>query len=120
MCCEKIRSDIREFLKDGFIPPPYPIIQTQEGLAIPLPSENKNTNFANLFTRLAFKDSPIMYSISKKQIPYDLYCPSVSSDIDRRVCLQCGTYFASITAADKHSESVHGCQEQSKVKRKAY
>lgn len=119
MCCGKIRSNIRDFLIDGFIPPPYPVVQTHKGLVIPPPSESKNTKFANLFTRLTFKKTPIKYTIKQKEIPYDLYCPSVSSDLDRRVCQECGAYFATISAVNKHSQSIHGSRVKSKCKVKS-
>ena len=37
------------------------------------------------------------------QMSFDMYCPSVSSNLDKRICHQCGQYFPSQAAKCNHS-----------------
>lgn len=38
-----------------------------------------------------------------KEIPYDLYCPSVQSVLKDRMCLECNLHFASLVLLRSHS-----------------
>lgn len=105
-CCGIVRSDIFSLLVDRFLPPPYPLAHTSEGvISIPPPDNMKESlKFASLMVRLALK---ILPQHEYLQSPYDLYCPSVAADISGRTCRQCGVYFASKNSLSKHLK-VHG------------
>lgn len=61
--CGKIRSNIRQLLDDGYLRPPYHIVQTPEGpVVIPSPSKCKDATFVSLFNSLAHQDKPSMYT----------------------------------------------------------
>ena len=36
-------------------------------------------------------------------MPFDMYCPSVLSNLDKRICHRCGQYFPSQAAKRNHS-----------------
>ena len=37
-------------------------------------------------------------------MPFDMYCPSVLSNLDKRICHRCGQYFPSQAAKRNHSQ----------------
>ena len=41
-----------------------------------------------------------------QRMPFDMYCPSVSNQLDKRICHQCGQYFPS-QAANRSRSGVH-------------
>lgn len=41
-------------------------------------------------------------------MPYDFVCPSVQSDLKKKVCPTCGIYFTSQKSVQMHSRYVHG------------
>lgn len=40
-----------------------------------------------------------------KKIPYDIECPSVKTDIKKRICSKCSLYHASLTYLKEHQKS---------------
>lgn len=109
-CCSTRRSSLWKILKDGFVPPPYPIVQhPNRGLVVPDNSKSTgNTNdvrFAPLLLRLAVDIQPTSEDFTV--IPYDYFCPSVKSQLAVRCCKHCGLYHASIKLAKLHIKEMH-------------
>ena len=94
-CCSIPRSSYFNLIIDRFLPPPLPLSQSDDGLVVNLESQN----FASLFTTIflgkkvlppqAFKQFP-------KSIPYDYACPTLQSELSKRVCSQCGLSVADL------------------------
>ena len=40
-------------------------------------------------------------------IPYDYYCPSVHSKLNKRICKKCNIYFATVKALTHHNKLMH-------------
>lgn len=91
-------------LHDRFLPPPYPITQVDGHLTIPDFKEHDGKSFAPFLIRHCLPIQPLNAFIST---PYDLYCPSVRDDLEKRCCNTCGIYFASITRAAEHRRAAH-------------
>lgn len=103
-CCSKLRSSYFSVVPGRFLPPPLPISQTSEGLKIPERSKNESYFFPSLFVSQSLKlDDLVPRSVkAHKIIPYDLYCPSIQSSLNDRVCKICHLYFASIVMLRSH------------------
>lgn len=91
-------------LHDHFLPPPYPITQVDGHPMVPDPEEHDGKSFAPFLIRHCLPIQPLHAFIS---MPYDLYCPSVRGDLEKRCCSTCGIYFSSITRAAEHQRAVH-------------
>ncbi|KAJ8687960.1 hypothetical protein QAD02_024398 [Eretmocerus hayati] len=98
-CCGDWRSGLLQVLKDRFLPPPIPVKQSSSQLHIPAFDEN-NKEFCPLLLRLALNIQPHDERFS--EAPYDLYCPSVQSQLANRICETCGLYFASVKSVTSH------------------
>ncbi|KAJ8676870.1 hypothetical protein QAD02_012657 [Eretmocerus hayati] len=108
-CCRLPRSNLRTILPTGFLPPPVLVRYDREtGLleAVPLEIEDSNARFLPLFQRLALSKLNIPTPFAFKEMPYDLYCPSVRSEISGRTCRNCGTYFVSEAAITRHMKDL--------------
>ncbi|GBP08970.1 hypothetical protein EVAR_5258_1 [Eumeta japonica] len=103
-CCSPRRSDLHMILHDRFLPPPYPITQVDGHLTIPDFKEHDGKSFAPFLIRHCLPIQPLNAFIST---PYDLYCPSVRDDLEKRCCSTCGIYFASSTRAEEHRRAAH-------------
>lgn len=102
-CCGPRRSSLWDLLPDGFLPPPYPISQSSEGLTVP--NVNTKNKFSSLLLRLSLKTKPACKNF--KQIPYDYFCPSIKSNLSQRICNICGLYHASCKSKDLHIKETH-------------
>lgn len=91
-------------LHDRFLPPPYPITQIEGHLTIPDFKEHDGKSFAPFLIRQCVPIQPLNAFIST---PYDLYCPSVRNDLEKRCCSSCGIYYASVTRAAEHRRAAH-------------
>lgn len=91
-------------LHDRFLPPPYPITQVDGHPTIPDPEEHDGKSFAPFLIRHCLSIQPSHAFIN---MPYDLYCPSVRADLEKRCCSTCGSYFSSITRAAQHRRALH-------------
>lgn len=103
-CCSKQRSNIRDILPDGFLPPPHLLHQSSSGIVIPT-ANDKKSKFAPLLLNLASKIKP--KSDEFKIIPYDFHCPSIQEALNNRICKICGIYFASNKSMLNHKKSIH-------------
>lgn len=107
-CCSAPRSSYFSILPQRFLPPPFPVVQTGEGLKTPDRSGSINQQeqhlFPSLFTALSLSlEAVLPRSVrSLKELPYDLYCPSVQSVLTERTCKICGKYFASKVMLKSH------------------
>ncbi|XP_043469775.1 uncharacterized protein LOC122503338 [Leptopilina heterotoma] len=115
-CCQPLRSDLKKVLIFGRLLPPIPVLRDQSGLRIPSPNEGILTTFASLLQRhsLDLKPNHDGFLI----MPYDMYCPSVQSDLLNRTCKYCGFYTATKKSAQKHKKSLHpyGVLETSRIR----
>ncbi|XP_056644479.1 uncharacterized protein LOC130450228 isoform X1 [Diorhabda sublineata] len=92
-CCSPRRSSLHVLLHDLFLLPPYPI-QVNGHPVIPDPEQHDGKTFAPFLIRHCLPIQPLHTFTS---IPYDIYCPSLRHDVEKRCCNTCGIYFASIT-----------------------
>lgn len=105
-CCRPARSSIFKVLASRFLPPPFPLQQTSEGLKAPEPDSHES-KFMSLFLALAFNNQDILPRslAGYKSLPFDAYCPSVQSVLMRRICKECGLYHASLTSLKAHTRT---------------
>jgi hypothetical protein len=103
-CCSKPRSSYFSIVPGRFLPPPLPISQTSEGLKIPERSKTESYFFPSLFVSQSLKLDDLIPRSAKvhKVIPYELYCPSIQSSLNDRVCKTCHLYFASLVMLRSH------------------
>ncbi|GBP30809.1 hypothetical protein EVAR_82551_1 [Eumeta japonica] len=105
-CCPPTRSALKSVFADTFMPPPCPILQTSSKLVVPSLLDKGTSKFSPLLVRLSVALSPPLEGF--KQMPYDFFCPSVQSDLKKKVCPTCGIYFTSHKGVQMHCRYVHG------------
>lgn len=104
-CCSRPRSSYFSLIPSRFLPPPIPIHQSEEGLKAPESrADQENHRFPSLFVSLALKWEDLLPRSTRsfKQLPFDLYCPSVQKTLVERICKVCHVYFASKVMLQKH------------------
>jgi hypothetical protein len=100
-CCGVRRSSLFHLIPTGFLPPPISLYQGENGLE---PSDTKH-NFASLFLNLALSKRILPTAAAKKfakGLPYDYLCPSLQNALPKRICTNCGLYFATIKSMKYH------------------
>lgn len=101
-CCREWRSNWTNIVQTRFLPAPLPIKQGCTGLVVP----EMGRTYASLSQRLAFKLRPArvaQYIDAGWEVPYDLYCPSMTEDeVKSGICNLCHLYFPSIAALKRH------------------
>ena len=117
-CCGELRSNIRNIIKDKFIPGPL-LIKRSIDSGIQLadigdqPIKEKVV-YTDLFQTMMLSHlKPVSYENVK--LPYDLFCPSVQKKIsdkdeNRYVCMfsKCKNFFTTLDLANRHaSETGH-------------
>ncbi|KAK3925661.1 Transient receptor potential cation channel subfamily A member 1 [Frankliniella fusca] len=118
LCCDEPRSDIKNVLPDGFIPAPFPLRRTEKGLLVPEPTSHEETDeIPPLWLRQALNLRPEADGFPS-DLPYDLYCPSVKSQLEGRSCKECGLYFSSKKNAEAHKRQSHRMSQATKVRPK--
>ncbi|XP_037029339.1 uncharacterized protein LOC119069393 [Bradysia coprophila] len=105
-CCKPRRSSLFRFLPKDGLPPPSPIIQSNEGLKHA--NINDIENYASLFVTLALQ------KIGHSHAIYDTYCPSVQSKLDSRTC-SCNQYFSSVVSMKRHLKDNFICKKNIKI-----
>jgi len=109
-CCRPARSSYFMLMKERFLTPPIPLLQTADGISSADTDIGTSGKFCSLFlTQLVLSCNPPRIARDFKVMPYDLYCPSVRSVLQKRVCRRCGTYHASISAVQIHQRQ---CQPE--------
>ena len=91
-------------MSNRFFPPLIPICQSEHGLTVPEQSDHENHKFPSLFAAQLIKIEEILPRTlcELKILPYDLFCPSVHSNIVDRCCKICNVYFASNVILKQH------------------
>jgi hypothetical protein len=108
-CCGKPRSSYFSLIPDRFLPPPIPITQTMDGLKVPDRSDFEKHRFPLSLSTRSFKLDELLpksTNVFKGELPYDLYCPTVQSELINRRCKQCNLYSASKVMVKNH-HAVH-------------
>jgi hypothetical protein len=103
-CCMKPRSSYFSVITDRFLPPPIPLDQSSDGLKANERADRESHIFPSLFVSKTINWSDILPKSTRsfKSLPYDLYCPSVQSELLDRTCKVCNIYFASKVMLKKH------------------
>ena len=115
-CCSPLRSSIRAVLPTGFLPTPVPIVQTLHGIMAPEPEDVMDSKaFGGLYRQIALADIVPKAAAAYEQLPYDIYCPSVATKLNSRICQTCGLYMSSNKAVKLHNK-VHNKVPQGKRK----
>ena len=115
--CKKPQSSFFDILHSHFLPAPFPLIQTSEGLKAAEPGSESDMNFTTMFLTQSLSAAVLPRSVTScKRLPYDAYCPSpsVQSVIKCRLCKTCGLYHASLTSLKNHTrhvELIRSCSE---------
>lgn len=109
-CCSKLRSSYFSLIPGRFLSPPISLIQSEiNGFKAPEGSESEtNHKFAPLFISKNLNLDRILPRSTRnfKVLPYDLFCPSVQSQLSERYCKECSLYFASKVMLKNHT-SMH-------------
>ncbi|KAK3919263.1 Mitogen-activated protein kinase kinase kinase [Frankliniella fusca] len=100
-CCSPRRSNLHQVMYQRFLPAPFPFCQDPFGI----PEDSSEAKFPAFLIRQSLSLRPDSYKY--KEIPYDLYCPSVRDEIDGRTCQDCGLYFNSKTSLQAHRRDLH-------------
>ncbi|XP_041371065.1 uncharacterized protein LOC121384651 [Gigantopelta aegis] len=103
-CCEEPRSSYFDIVKERFLPPPMPLSQTEDGLMCC--TNDVTARFPSLFVHLVLGNSVLPTRTKNKfakGLPYDFACPSLQSELQKRICDRCGLYHASIKSMTSHS-----------------
>lgn len=105
---------IKKVLPERFIPAPYPLVHSYKvkektniltETLVPDFIDGVMFKFASLTLRQSIDMKPVDEKL--KFIPFDYYCPSVHTQISRRVCKECQMYFASIKSLTAHKKCMH-------------
>lgn len=102
-CCREFRSSYLQIIPQRFLPPPLPLLQTEDGLKAAEPGSKGDGKFVSVFLTQTLSSRVHPRSVSAyKLLPYDAYCPSVQPVINRRICKKCGLYHASLSSLKMH------------------
>ena len=103
-CCSPFQSSYLKVIKNRFLPPPIPVIYSQNG--IERAKDDKEASYLSLFQNIALQASLTPKQAIKKfpkGIPYNYSCPSTKDVLTGRLCYHCGLYFGSIKSTVNHS-----------------
>ena len=84
-------------LSASSIPPPLLFKQSENG---PISSDDEAGHFYDLPTRLML--DTLAPTTDFRQLPFDFSCPTVKSELHKKVCQSCGIYFSSAKALQVH------------------
>lgn len=99
-CCGQRRTNYNDIFPARFLPPPVPYNRTDKGITYE-PVGSSSGTFGSLYQRLALLHLQPSHKFLK--MPFDLYCPSITADLEKRVCDQCGLCFPSQAAKRNHA-----------------
>lgn len=99
-CCGQRRTNYNEIFPARFLPPPVLYYSVDKGITY-APVGSSSGTFGSLYQRLALLH--LQPSHDFLRMPFDFYCPSVTADLEKRVCNQCGLYFPSQAAKRNHA-----------------
>jgi len=117
-CCRRPRSSYSLLFPERFLPPPVPLMQTPDGLRAPdYSTDADHSIFPSLFLLKSVHPSMLPRSVASfKLLPYDAYCPSVQSQLVRRMCSKCGLYHASLASLNAHLKQCGVAQQAVRVR----
>jgi hypothetical protein len=117
-CCQRPRSSYLSLFPERFMPPPVPLMQTSEGLRAPdINTDADHATFPSVFLQKSVHPSMLPRSAASfKLLPYDTYCPSVQSQLVRRMCSKCGLYHASLASLKCHLQQCGIAQQVLRVR----
>ena len=93
-------------IKDRFLQPPLPLVQTSDGLQCSL--DDSHVCYPYVFVNMALDKSFLSSRALKKfpkGLPYDFACPTMQNILPKRICVKCGKYFASVNSLRSHAAS---------------
>ena len=99
-CCGQRRSSYNDVFSGRFLPAPVPLYNNDKGITY-APVGSSNGTFGSLFQHLALRHLEPSHEFVR--MPFDLYRPSVTDDLIKRSCKQCGMYFPSQVAKRSHA-----------------
>ena len=99
-CCAALTSSLKTVLRDKFFPAPLAITNTM-GVKIADPTDHE-AKFLNLFQLLSMH-----LPSAQEDYPYDQFCPTVRSTVDKRICSICKLYFPSQIMVAAHKSAMH-------------
>ena len=105
-CCDPPRNSFFVLIKDRFLQPPLPLVQTSDGLKCSL--DDCHVSYPSLFVNMALDKSVLPSRALKKfpkGLPYEFACPTVQNILPKRICSKCGKYFASLKSLKSHAAS---------------
>lgn len=114
-CCSSPRSSYFSLVKDRFLPPPMPLVQSADGLVADITRQQ----FAPLFVTIQLGNAALPARALRnysKGIPYDYGCPSLQDELPKRLCQKCGHYTASVVSLNKHKQFCTGGEIQTSCK----
>jgi len=109
-CCSPFLTNVEAFFPHRRMPPLIPIMRTESGVTALKRSadyDEKKIEFLPLAERILFEDSLITPEDKQKfgaSIPYDLYFPTLQEKLEKRVCVKCFKYHASIKSLNVHKK----------------
>ena len=103
-CCAAPRSSLQTILQHRFFPAPLAVVNTSEINVSD--TMNPNGKFLSLFQRLSMK-VPYAGLHDGKDSPYDQFCPTVRTVVDKRTCNLCNLYFPSQIMLAAHKKALH-------------
>lgn len=105
-CCSEPRSSYFDVMPTQFLSAPIRIKQTDDGLKAVSPSLFDSGSYVSLFLQNSINIAKMLPKSlpTYKELPYDLYCPSVQKVLQSRICKTCGIYFASQVMLNQHNQ----------------
>lgn len=109
-CCSPFVTNIEAYFPHRSIPALIPITRSVAGVTAMERSADysgKKIEFLSLAERIIFNDSLISSEDKQKfgaVIPYDLYFPTVQEKIEKRICVKCFKYHASVKSLNVHKK----------------
>ena len=104
LCCGQRRCNYNDLFPTRFLPAPIPYLNTESGVHSSA-LQSTSGKYGSLFQRLALANVEPHHEF--KVLPFDLFYPSVSAALHKRICNTCGKYFTSQTAVSAHTRSCH-------------
>ena len=102
-CCGEFRTTWIQLFPYRFLPAPVPLRQLYEGPVVPKVNDAKSSDrFPGHWERIAV-DS-LVPETKYDDLPYDNYCPSVKTEVNRKVCKKCHIYHPSIAPLKRHQK----------------
>ena len=105
-CCSKFTTDWMRVFPERFIPMPAAYKYGRCGMMAVEPAElaknPKAHTYATLQQRILYKQLLPESARKYKDLPFDLYCPSMESKLAECLCKKCGQYWPFKAAVGRH------------------